>query len=143
AAEHAVSRPDGRVVPVEVSVSRVALDDARLFTVILRDISERKAQQQLLDHQATHDALTGLPNRTALVRHLDSVLPAASAAQRVALLLLDLARFRDVNDTLGHDLGDDLLVEAAARIATLEDASLAARIGADDFAVVLTQVSRW
>lgn len=134
--------PDGRRIPVEVSLSRVQLDEDRLFTAIIRDVTERKAQQQRLEYQATHDALTGLPNRHALNAYLGSALPGVTEDRRVALLLLDLARFGEVNDTLGHDVGDELLAEAARRVvASFDGAAYVARIGADEFAVVLADIS--
>ena len=65
-----------------------------MFTAIIRDISERKAQQRALEHQATHDPLTGLPNRTALTKHLDAVLAGTLPQERVAVLMLDLCRIQ-------------------------------------------------
>ena len=139
--EHEAVTPDGRRIPVEVSVSRVAVDDARLFTVIIRDVSERKAQQRQLEYQATHDPLTALPNRTALYQRLDVTLSKMAGNRRVALMLLDLGRFSEVNDTLGHDVGDEVLAEAARRIASLDPEAFVARIGADEFTVVLAPVA--
>ena len=129
------------VFPVEVAISRVATEDGRLFTAIVRDISERKAQQLALQYQATHDPLTGLPNRTALTTHLESVLAASVPQQRVALLMLDLCRFKEVNDTLGHDVGDDVLREVAKRFAAqLGENAFVSRIGGDEFNVVLAEI---
>jgi diguanylate cyclase (GGDEF)-like protein/PAS domain S-box-containing protein len=129
----------GEVFPVEISVSRVRLASSpageRLFTAIVRDIRERREQQRRLQHQATHDSLTGLPNRAALLAHLDSV--AAGAGRSVVLLMLDLCRFKEVNDTLGHTVGDRVLCEVAHRFAmTLGAGGLIARIGGDEFTVV-------
>src|SRR5688572_6539668 len=127
----------GRRLPVEITLSRVATDEG-LFTAIVRDVSERQAQQRALEHQAMHDPLTGLPNRTALARYLGTSLGQASATQRVALLMLDLSRFKEVNDTLGHDVGDDVLREVSRRFsAQLTGHSFISRIGGDEFAVVL------
>ena len=127
----------GRMVPVEVTLSRVATDED-LFTAIVRDVSERQAQRRALEHQATHDPLTGLPNRTALARYLGSLLAQANARERVALLMLDLSRFKEVNDTLGHDVGDEVLREVARRfLAQLKGDAFISRIGGDEFAVVL------
>jgi diguanylate cyclase (GGDEF)-like protein/PAS domain S-box-containing protein len=140
--ERLVETVDGRSVPVEVSISRIELDDERLYTVILRDISERKAQQERLEYQAKHDALTGLPNRTALGTHLDSTLETATTRRPVALLLLDVSRFKEVNDTLGHDVGDEVLCEVASRFTSaIGRRGAVGRIGGDEFTVLLHEIS--
>ena len=131
----------GEVFPVEISVSRVRLhsspDAERLYTAIVRDIRERRAQQRRLQHQATHDSLTGLPNRAALLAHLETSLGAVPAPC-MALLMLDLCRFKEVNDALGHNIGDRVLCDVAQRFAaTLGGNGLIARIGGDEFTVVL------
>ena len=130
----------GRKLPVEITLSRVATEEG-LFTAIVRDVSERQAQQRALEYQATHDPLTGLPNRTALARQLGALLGQASARHRVALLMLDLSRFKEVNDTLGHDVGDEVLREVARRFsAQLQGRAFISRIGGDEFAVVVADV---
>ncbi len=135
----------GEVFPVEISVSRVRglsstgakPDSTKLFTAIVRDIRERRAQHRRLQHQATHDSLTGLPNRAALLTHLEYAL-ATGPAPSAALLMLDLCRFKEVNDTLGHNIGDRVLCDVAQRFAqALGGKGLIARIGGDEFTVVL------
>jgi diguanylate cyclase (GGDEF)-like protein/PAS domain S-box-containing protein len=139
--EHNVRTAKGRTLPAEIAMSRVATEEGRLFTAIVRDISERKAQQRALEHQATHDPLTGLPNRTALIAHLHVELAKAVPGQRVALLMLDLCRFKEVNDTLGHDVGDEVLREVARRFTgELTQGCFISRIGGDEFTVVLADV---
>jgi diguanylate cyclase (GGDEF)-like protein/PAS domain S-box-containing protein len=140
--ERAAQSADGRKLPVEITLSRVATENG-LFTAIIRDVSERQAQQRALEHQATHDPLTGLPNRTALARYLGTLLGRANARERVALLMLDLSRFKEVNDTLGHDVGDEVLREVARRFSAQlrGDDALISRIGGDEFAVVLPSVA--
>jgi diguanylate cyclase (GGDEF)-like protein/PAS domain S-box-containing protein len=129
----------GEVFPVEISVSRVRLNTEKLYTAIVRDIRERRAQHRRLQHQATHDSLTGLPNRAALLTHLEYTL-FTGPAPSIALLMLDLCRFKEVNDTLGHNIGDRVLCDAAQRFQqTLGDRGLIARIGGDEFTVVLDQ----
>jgi diguanylate cyclase (GGDEF)-like protein/PAS domain S-box-containing protein len=137
---------DGEVFPVEISVSRVRsyssaslrLDSEKLYTAIVRDIRERRAQQRKLQHQATHDSLTGLPNRAALLARLDASLAAGPLPPALALLMLDLCRFKEVNDTLGHNVGDRVLCEVATRFqAALGADGFIARIGGDEFTVLL------
>jgi diguanylate cyclase (GGDEF)-like protein/PAS domain S-box-containing protein len=128
---------NGEVFPVEISVSRVRLNTERLYTAIVRDIRERRAQHRRLQHQATHDSLTGLPNRAALLTHLEYSL-STGPDPSIALLMLDLCRFKEVNDTLGHNIGDRVLVDVAQRFSdALGSRGLIARIGGDEFTVVI------
>ena len=130
-----------RALPVEISCGRVGLQGEALFTVIIRDISERKAQQRELEFRATHDALTSLPNRAALDAHLAALLGRAEQPA-VALLMLDLCRFKEVNDTLGHSVGDAVLQEVARRfVRTAAERGLVARIGGDEFVVVADEAA--
>jgi diguanylate cyclase (GGDEF)-like protein/PAS domain S-box-containing protein len=144
----AVTESEGRTLsgttfPVDLSVSRVRVADERLYTAIVRDISERKAQQRELQHRATHDPLTELPNRSALAAHLDARLTAVGPEGSVELLMLDLCRFKEVNDTLGHNVGDEVLREIAQRFRrTLGDSGFIARIGGDEFTVVVENAAR-
>lgn len=107
------------------------------------DITDRKAQQAELEHQALHDALTGLPNRSLLVDRLNFGLRTAQRDRTsLALLLLDLNRFKDINDTLGHQVGDQVLREVAARMTMpLRETDTVARLGGDEFAVLLPVVT--
>jgi len=131
-----------RSFPIEATISRVAVDERVLFTTIVRDISERKEQQEKLEHQATHDPLTQLPNRAAVNSYLQSLLGGGSRAQRVAVLMLDLCRFKEVNDTLGHDVGDEVLKVVAQRFShSLTDRAFIGRVGGDEFVVVVPEVS--
>jgi diguanylate cyclase (GGDEF)-like protein/PAS domain S-box-containing protein len=127
----------GEVFPVEISVSRVRLNTERLYTAIVRDIRERRVQQRRLQHQATHDSLTGLPNRAALLTQLEET-GNPGGTSSMALLMLDLCRFKEVNDTLGHSVGDRVLCEVAQRFQhALGAQGFIARIGGDEFTVVL------
>jgi diguanylate cyclase (GGDEF)-like protein/PAS domain S-box-containing protein len=138
--ERTARTADGRRLAVEITLSKVATEEG-LYTAIVRDVSERQAQQRALEYQATHDPLTGLPNRTALMKHLGQLLAKAEPRQRIALLMLDLSRFKEVNDTLGHDVGDVVLREVARRFSTELRGALIGRIGGDEFSVVLSDVA--
>jgi diguanylate cyclase (GGDEF)-like protein len=102
------------------------------------DITERRRIEARLEHLARHDPLTGLPNRILLREHLEQALSRTrSSAEGVAVLWLDLDRFKEVNDTFGHPAGDALLKEVAARLrASLREGDLVARLGGDEFAIV-------
>jgi diguanylate cyclase (GGDEF)-like protein/PAS domain S-box-containing protein len=127
----------GRALLVEISCGRAGIGGEALYTAIIRDISERRAQQRELEYRASHDALTSLPNRAALDAHLAAVLKRTTQAGPVALLMLDLSRFKDVNDILGHSVGDAVLQEVARRFVTAVGArGFVARMGGDEFAVV-------
>ena len=128
----------GDVFPVEISLSRVRLNADPLYTAIVRDIRERRAQQRNLQHQATHDSLTSLPNRSALLAHLERALEPDRSQPSITLLMLDLCRFKEVNDTLGHNVGDRVLCEVAQRFQqALGERGFIARIGGDEFTVVI------
>jgi diguanylate cyclase (GGDEF)-like protein/PAS domain S-box-containing protein len=132
----------GDEFPIEVSVGRVEFSDEPLYTVIVRDISERRAQQRRLEYQASHDSLTALPNRSALEGHLGRALRSNGADESVALLLVDLCRFKEVNDTLGHHVGDRVLAEVARRFEQAAgERAFVARVGGDEFTVVLGRVT--
>lgn len=106
------------------------------------DISDRKSSEERLTHQAFHDALTGLPNRLLFVDRLSRALAKSKRTQKmVAVLFLDLDRFKVVNDSLGHQKGDLLLVEVASRLThCMRPGDTAARFGGDEFVVLLDEV---
>lgn len=108
----------------------VTLKNARLVERLRREAQER-------EHQALHDALTDLPNRRAFLAEVDRAVPIREAADRFALILLDLAGFRQINDTLGHQAGDKALIELSRRLFDVPDVSFAAHLGGDEFAFLM------
>ena len=110
---------------------------------VIQDITERKAQEARIEHLAYHDSLTGLPNRAMLMDRLGQALSQAQRLdQQLAVLFIDLDRFKLVNDSLGHHVGDQLLQEIARRLrATLRDNDTVARVGGDEFQVVVCNVA--
>lgn len=124
----------------EVSVQDLTADPAVGGLVVTgHDITDRQALQQELEHRALHDALTGLPNRALLAdRFAQALQEARREEQSVGLLLIDLDKFKDINDTLGHHVGDELLRQVGPRMAgVLRAADTIARLGGDEFAVLL------
>jgi diguanylate cyclase (GGDEF)-like protein/PAS domain S-box-containing protein len=134
-------RKDGSSLWGQVSVARVPDDSGRARYVIdqVQNVSDRKQAQQALEHQALHDALTGLPNRVLARDRLDQAILLARRQQtRVALLIIDLDHFKEVNDTFGHQAGDQLLRQVGERfMAELRETDTVARLGGDEFAIVL------
>jgi diguanylate cyclase (GGDEF)-like protein/PAS domain S-box-containing protein len=105
----------------------------------IRDITEMKAREDEFKRQATHDGMTGLPNRAAFERHLDATRRfAAETGGSFAVFMMDLNKFKRVNDTLGHHIGDALLIEVAKRFeGSIRKGDFVARLGGDEFAVVV------
>lgn len=129
---------DGRHFPAEVSAVRVEDDGFTFWGLFVRDLSERKAYESQLIRNALFDPLTGLPNRALLVDRLSGAVRRLSrVAGLLAVLFIDVDRFKHVNDSLGHRAGDDLLVELSQRIrSVLRPADTVARFGGDEFVVL-------
>ena len=136
--------PDGREVVLDVYKAPFYGLDGTLYGVmgISRDITDKRAADELIWKQANFDALTGLPNRNMMRDRMSQEMKkVARASQRMALMFLDLDRFKEVNDTLGHDMGDILLVEAAKRIQdAVRSSDTVARQGGDEFTVILGEL---
>ena len=132
--------PDGltRMLNVTVYVQRASDGAIDFWAGQIRDVTTAKQLQAELAHQATHDSLTGLPNRTLLLRTLaDALERARFHRQQIGVLFLDLDRLKDVNDNSGHDVGDLLLASIAGRLAfATRPADVIARIGGDEFVVL-------
>lgn len=142
-AERRFIRRDGHPVWVRTSVSMLQIHGERHTIALVEDITERKQIGEELKQQALRDSLTGLPNRRDFEEVLDQALAAAKADSgrraEVALLYVDLDGFKLVNDTLGHRFGDLLLMEVSTRLkACLRERDLLARVGGDEFTIVLT-----
>jgi diguanylate cyclase (GGDEF)-like protein len=136
-------RSDGRPLPVDVSISEMHEDDEHLLIYSVRDITARKRAEAALEHQALHDALTRLPNRVLLHDRLQqAILAAQRERSSVALLVMDVDRFKDVNDTFGHHIGDLLLEQLGERLGrVLRSSDTIARLGGDEFGVLLPSAS--
>lgn len=139
--ELALAARDGAVVDVSVSASALEDGDGRRVgtAVVARDIRDRKELEEQLREQALHDRLTGLPNRALYEDRLKQALRMAErgVAGEVGVLYLDVDRFKAVNDSHGHAVGDRVLERTAARIGSaVRDSDTAARVGGDEFAVI-------
>ncbi|WP_338769707.1 EAL domain-containing protein [Massilia sp. METH4] len=136
-------RSDGAAFPLAVSVSEVELPGEHLFVAILHDLTEQRRAQERIHRLAHHDPLTGLENRLSLNLSLEQALARARRQRHtVALMFLDLDHFKKINDTHGHQTGDQLLLAVAERLRELlVDVDTIARLGGDEFIVVTGHVT--
>jgi diguanylate cyclase (GGDEF)-like protein/PAS domain S-box-containing protein len=130
---------DGRIFPVEVRVSYVEYEGKAYHCAYVRDITERKQADELIEHLAHFDSLTGLPNRVLFMDRLGQTLAQAHRNKTgFALFFLDLDEFKSVNDTLGHEAGDHTLKIVADRLrACVREVDTVARLGGDEFTIIL------
>lgn len=137
-------RKDGAVYPKWMSISLIRDDEGkvRYHVAHFTDVSSERAAEERLHHIAHHDMLTSLLNRFSLKERLDQALAVARReGARIALMFIDLDRFKVINDTLGHHVGDLLLIEVARRLReTVRDSDVVARLGGDEFVVMLPGV---
>jgi diguanylate cyclase (GGDEF)-like protein/PAS domain S-box-containing protein len=140
-AEEKLIRLDGMEIDVEVAAVPFTFKDKPAVQVVARDISARKQVEKKLLHDAFHDALTGLPNRALFKEHLKLAVERARSRNSTylfAVLFLDLDRFKNVNDSLGHAVGDELLIGIAGRLQNhVRPVDRVARLGGDEFAILL------
>lgn len=139
-------KKDGHVFPAWLTISTVKSDagDAVNYIAIFSDISEQKEREAYIHHMAHHDALTGLPNRNLLRDRLaQAIIAARRHKQKVGVMFIDLDRFKIVNDTLGHEAGDQLLIDVASRLKTMvREGDTISRQGGDEFIVVLSDINQ-
>lgn len=142
--EMSALRKCGEEFPIELSVSTLTIDNQRHALGMIRDISERKRAEEQIRQLAYYDTLTELPNRRLLADRLNQALAQAKRYRRsLAVMFLDLDRFKTVNDTLGHDAGDELLKQVASRlISCVRSGDTVSRQGGDEFVIILAEISQ-
>jgi len=136
-------RKDGSIFPINLSISKIARTGRPTFVGVIRDITQRRQQEEEIQRLAFYDPLTQLPNRRLLLDRLhQSLITSARSSQHGALMFLDLDHFKQLNDTLGHDVGDELLKHVATRLKTcVREGDTVARLGGDEFVVLLEGLS--
>jgi diguanylate cyclase (GGDEF)-like protein/PAS domain S-box-containing protein len=137
--EETLVRFDGRTIDIELSATSFRYEGAPAILVVLRDITERKIADRQLTYLAQYDSLTGLPNRALFRDRLSLALTRAERRRRtIAIMYLDLDRFKEINDTLGQAIGDEVLHAVAELLKTvLPEVDTIARLGGDEFTVIL------
>ncbi|MFI3154862.1 MAG: EAL domain-containing protein [Methylococcaceae bacterium] len=132
-------KKDGTLIDVEISSHILEYEGRRAKVVLAHDITERKRTEERIHYLANFDPLTGLPNRNQLNDHLKYALSLAKRSNgHLALIFLDLDHFKDINDTLGHSVGDALLIEVARRLCRmLREEDTVTRLGGDEFILLL------
>jgi diguanylate cyclase (GGDEF)-like protein/PAS domain S-box-containing protein len=133
-------RKDGGWVPVEVSSTTFRDRSGKLCaSLIIRDITDRKRAEEHIEYLAYHDELTGIPNRAHFQRAFEHVISTnRHSGLSSALMVVDLDRFKNINDIIGHEAGDQLLKQIAARLRTcLRDSDVLARLGGDEFVILM------
>ncbi|OYN75425.1 two-component system response regulator [Mycolicibacterium sphagni] len=140
--EMTLAANDGRPIEVLITLSPIGDSVDLNVAVVVHDLTEIKQAQLVISHLASHDALTDLANRRQLNDRLAELARQQDGGKLAALVYMDVNKFKAVNDTYGHDTGDELLVEVAARLqsAIRSDDALACRIGGDEFIVLLENV---
>jgi diguanylate cyclase len=133
---------DGSLIPVELILRPIVFAGRPHHVIAVRDLQARKEAEQHIHYLAHHDALTALPNRSHFNQRVDQEIAAVTGSERLAVLCLDLDRFKEVNDLFGHAAGDTVLQIVAARVtAVLGERHMMARLGGDEFAVLLPGVT--
>ncbi|WP_196139745.1 EAL domain-containing protein [Aliikangiella sp. G2MR2-5] len=137
-------RKNGEIYYKWLTINTIYNEDGSVHrrVALFSDITERKKSEKIIWEQANYDFLTNLPNRNMFHERLEQEIKKASRdGRRFALLLIDLDRFKEVNDTLGHDYGDILLIDAAKRISeSVRESDTVARLGGDEFTIILSEI---
>ena len=130
---------NGAVFPIELSVTEMMQGNQRLFTGVIRDITQRKKAQERVEFLAHHDALTALPNRNLYIERVErAIYRAHRSGKPLALLFVDLDKFKPINDELGHEAGDVVLKTVAERLLScVRQSDTVARFGGDEFVAIL------
>ena len=138
---HALHR-DGHEFPVELSISVIDSVDVQEFNAYIRDISKRKQAETIIWNQANFDSLTNLPNRNLFLQQLEHETLICDRSNRsLALLYIDLDRFKEINDSMGHEMGDRLLVEASRRLKkSVREIDTVSRLSSDEFTIILGEI---
>ena len=133
---------DNSAFPIELNISRKKLNQTYIYTVIIRDITEIKKNEEKLKHQAYFDALTGIPNRTLFLDRSEIALNQAKRSNEgLAVIFIDLDEFKELNDTLGHDAGDVMLKTVAQRfINCARKSDTVSRRGGDEFTILMPRI---
>ncbi len=138
-------KQDGTLFSQWLTLNSIEPDshEAMIYVAVFSDITHIKESQQHAEYLATHDALTGLPNRTLFQDRLHVAIAHSRRSNQIsALMFLDLDNFKSINDTLGHDVGDELLIQVAGRLRELvRDMDTVARLGGDEFTIIVTETT--
>jgi diguanylate cyclase (GGDEF)-like protein/PAS domain S-box-containing protein len=139
--EFQANRLDGENIEVEMTTMPIFYEGRAATQIVGRDISDRKNAEQTIQHMAYYDELTGLPNRNMFRKHLNDVLAQSNNHQH-AILFLDLDRFKIINDTKGHSVGDHLLQKVAKRLeSSIHNMGMVSRQGGDEFIILLEEIN--
>ncbi len=133
---------DNSAFPIELNISSKKLNQTYIYTVIIRDITEIKKNEEKLKHQAYFDSLTGIPNRTLFLDRSEIALNQAKRSNEgLAVIFIDLDEFKELNDTLGHDAGDVMLKTVAQRfINCARKSDTVSRRGGDEFTILMPRI---
>jgi len=139
-------RKNGEIFPEWLSIATILNEKGEIirYVALFSDITKRKKAEELIQYQANHDALTNLPNRILFMDRLSQAINKVNREiKKVALMFIDLDRFKWVNDTLGHSAGDELLQETAQRLLScVRRTDTVARLGGDEFVIILPDVMK-